>query len=94
MPEFAANLSMMFPELPFLDRFAAAADAGMELAAIAGVRGYWHSIPSVYPRNSRCPLPSLLKSPMAKSGETPNCRIKVENPAPPDRSARLPGSPR
>ncbi|VDZ65353.1 Hydroxypyruvate isomerase [Serratia odorifera] len=28
MPKFAANLSMMFNELPFLDRFAAAADAG------------------------------------------------------------------
>jgi hydroxypyruvate isomerase len=28
MPRFAANLSMMFNELPFLDRFAAAADCG------------------------------------------------------------------
>jgi hydroxypyruvate isomerase len=28
MPRFAANLSMMFNELPFLDRFAAAAEAG------------------------------------------------------------------
>lgn len=28
MPKFAANLSMMFNELPFLARFAAAADAG------------------------------------------------------------------
>jgi hydroxypyruvate isomerase len=28
MPRFAANLSMMFNEVPFLDRFAAAADAG------------------------------------------------------------------
>jgi hydroxypyruvate isomerase len=28
MPRFAANLSMLFTELPFLDRFAAAADAG------------------------------------------------------------------
>jgi len=30
MPKFAANLSMMFCEWPFLDRFAAAADAGFE----------------------------------------------------------------
>jgi hydroxypyruvate isomerase len=30
MPRFAANLSMMFPELPFLDRFAAAAEAGFD----------------------------------------------------------------
>lgn len=28
MPRFAANLSMMFPELPFLERFGAAAAAG------------------------------------------------------------------
>jgi hydroxypyruvate isomerase len=28
MPKLAANLSMMFQELPFLDRFAAAADCG------------------------------------------------------------------
>ena len=30
MPRFAANLTMMFNEHPFLDRFAAAADAGFE----------------------------------------------------------------
>ena len=30
MPRFAANLSMMFNEVPFLDRFAAAAKAGFE----------------------------------------------------------------
>lgn len=30
MPKFAANLSMMFGEVPFLDRFAAAAGAGFE----------------------------------------------------------------
>lgn len=30
MPRFSANLSMMFTEWPFLDRFAAAADAGFE----------------------------------------------------------------
>ena len=28
MPKFAANLNFMFTELPFLDRFAAAAEAG------------------------------------------------------------------
>jgi hydroxypyruvate isomerase len=28
MAKFAANLTMMFTELPFLDRFAAAAAAG------------------------------------------------------------------
>ena len=30
MPKFAANLSMMFSEAPFLDRFAAARDAGFQ----------------------------------------------------------------
>ena len=30
MPKFAANLTMMFTELPFLDRFAAAAAAGFD----------------------------------------------------------------
>jgi hypothetical protein len=30
MPRFAANLSMMFNEVPFLDRFAAAGKAGFE----------------------------------------------------------------
>ena len=28
MPQFAANLSMLYPELPFLDRFEAAAKDG------------------------------------------------------------------
>ena len=30
MPKFSANLSMLFTELPFLERFAAARDAGFE----------------------------------------------------------------
>lgn len=30
MPKFAANISMMFTEVPFLDRFKAAADAGFK----------------------------------------------------------------
>ena len=30
MPQFAANLSMLWNELPFLDRFAAAARAGFK----------------------------------------------------------------
>ena len=30
MPQFAANLSMMYPELPFLDRFEAAAQDGFQ----------------------------------------------------------------
>lgn len=34
MPKFAANLSMLFPELPFLDRFAAARAAGFEAVEV------------------------------------------------------------
>ena len=30
MPRFAANLTMMFTELPFLSRFAAAEEAGFD----------------------------------------------------------------
>ena len=30
MPRFAANLSLLYPELPFLDRFEAAARDGFE----------------------------------------------------------------
>ena len=30
MPKFAANLTMMFNEVPFLDRFEAAAKAGFK----------------------------------------------------------------
>lgn len=40
MPRFAANLSMMFTERPFLDRFAAAADAGF--AAVEYLFPYEH----------------------------------------------------
>lgn len=41
MPRFAANLSMMFQEVPFLDRFRAAADAGF--------RGVEYLFPYDYP---------------------------------------------
>ncbi len=30
MPRFAANLSLMFTEVPFIERFAAAAEAGFQ----------------------------------------------------------------
>jgi hydroxypyruvate isomerase len=43
MPKFAANLSMLFPELPFLDRF--------EAAAKAGFRAVEYLFPYEYPSN-------------------------------------------
>jgi len=39
MPKFAANLTMMFTERPFPERFAAAAAAGRIMAARPGYRG-------------------------------------------------------
>ena len=33
MPKFAANLTMLFNEVPFLDRFVAAADAGFHASS-------------------------------------------------------------
>jgi 2-dehydrotetronate isomerase len=35
MPKFSANLSFLFPDLPFLDRFAAAAEAGFRAVEFA-----------------------------------------------------------
>lgn len=51
MPKFAANLSMMFAELPFLDRFAAAADAGFE--AVEYLFPYEHAPEAVAARLER-----------------------------------------
>lgn len=48
MPNFAANLTMMFNEVPFLDRFQAAKDAGFE--AVEFLFPYDHTIPEVAAR--------------------------------------------
>jgi len=48
MPLFAANLSMMFTEVPFLDRFKAARDAGF--GAVEFLFPYAHSAPDVAAR--------------------------------------------
>ncbi len=44
MPKFAANLSMLFTELPFLDRFEAAAEAGF--------RGVEYLFPYAFPKEA------------------------------------------
>lgn len=41
MPDFAANLSTMFVEHPFLDRFAAAASHGFDAVEFASTDGGW-----------------------------------------------------
>src|SRR5437667_3473743 len=44
MPKFAANLTMLFNEVPFLDRFAAAAKAGF--------RGVEYLFPYAFPKEA------------------------------------------
>ncbi len=45
MPRFAANVSMLFTEVPFLERFAAAAQAGF--AAVEFTFGYAHPVEAI-----------------------------------------------
>lgn len=58
MPKFAANLSMMFTEWPFLDRFAAAADAGF--AAVEYLFPYEHPADAIGERLQRYKLTQAL----------------------------------
>jgi hydroxypyruvate isomerase len=58
MPRFAANLSMMFNEWPFLDRFAAAADAGF--TAVEYLFPYDHPAEAVGAALSRAGLTQAL----------------------------------
>jgi hydroxypyruvate isomerase len=58
MPRFAANLTMMFTEWPFLDRFAAAADAGF--AAVEFLFPYEHPPEAIAGRLNRHGLTQAL----------------------------------
>ncbi|MFX5960921.1 hydroxypyruvate isomerase, partial [Acinetobacter baumannii] len=58
MPRFAANLSMMFNEVPFLDRFDAAAKAGF--SAVEFLFPYEHSPDEVGERLHRNGLTPAL----------------------------------
>jgi hydroxypyruvate isomerase len=58
MPRFAANLSMMFNELPFLDRFDAAAQAGF--AAVEYLFPYEHPREAIADRLKRNGLTQAL----------------------------------
>lgn len=58
MPKFAANLSMMFTELPFLDRFEAAADAGF--AGAEFLLPYEHSPEVVMDRSRAAGIEIIL----------------------------------
>jgi len=71
MPKFAANLSMLFSELPFLDRFAAAAAAGFRAVEFQAPY-YSHPIEEVARAARAAGLPVVLfNAPMgdAKKGE-------------------------
>ena len=70
MPKFAANISMLFAELPFLDRFAAARDAGFP--AVEFQAPYAFPAAEIGERVARAGLPVVLfNAPMgdAKAGE-------------------------
>ena len=58
MPRFAANISMLFPELPFLDRFAAAAAAGFK--GVEFLFPYEHPVSEVAKRIDACGLTVAL----------------------------------
>ncbi len=58
MPRFAANLTMMFTEWPFLDRFAAAADAGF--TAVEFLFPYDHPPEAIAERLTRNDLTQAL----------------------------------
>lgn len=58
MPKFAANLTMMFNEWDFLDRFAAAADAGFE--AVEFLFPYAHAPDAIAARLERAKLTQAL----------------------------------
>jgi 2-dehydrotetronate isomerase len=58
MPRFAANLTMMFTELPFLDRFDAAAEAGF--AAVEYLFPYEHAAEAIGERLTRNRLTQAL----------------------------------
>jgi len=58
MPRFAANLTMMFNEVAFLDRFAAAADAGFD--AVEFLFPYDHAPEEVAARLERARVKNVL----------------------------------
>ena len=62
MPQFAANLSMMFTERPFLERFAAAAEAGF--TAVEFLFPYDHPPEAIAERLRIRPLIELAFGPL------------------------------
>ncbi len=58
MPRFCANLTLLFTELPFLDRFAAASAAGF--AGVEVLFPYDDPVPEILDRLDRTGLPFVL----------------------------------
>jgi hydroxypyruvate isomerase len=68
MPRFAANISLMFTEHPFLDRFEAAAAAGFE--AVECQSPYEHAISAIRERLARAKLTLALINTRPGDGAT------------------------
>lgn len=58
MPRFAANLSLLYPEMPFLDRFEAAAKDGFE--GVEFLFPYGHAAPDIQSRLAHNGLQQVL----------------------------------
>lgn len=75
MPRFAANLSMMFTEVPFIERFAAAAEAGFQ--AVEFLFPYGFAASEIKAQLSRHDLTLALFNtsiPRRASGDVPRYR--------------------
>ena len=74
MPRFAANLSMMFNELPFLDRFDAAAQAGF--AAVEYLFPYEHPPEAIADRLKRNGLTQAFSTCRRATGQRASAGLR------------------
>ena len=88
MPKFAANLSMMFTEHAFLDRFDAAAEAGF--AAVEFLFPYDHPPEAIAERLKRNRLTQALFN--LPPGRWDERRARARRPARPVRRSSSPAS--
>ena len=74
MPKFAANLPMMFNEVPFIERFAAAANAGFT--------GVEYLFPYEFPASKNVTMAAWSRSPLPRVHERNEhllcCAVKRE----------------
>jgi hypothetical protein len=83
MPKFAANLSMLYPELPFLDRFEAAARDGFKAVEYLFPYAYvpaerptneyaWHGGPPIKTQSVAPPSARRIRTSISASGALPS----------------------